>query len=105
MNALRAHGLAIALMVTTGAFAQGFTDSPTCYSWEGGHKSSGSFSKCNTDLQPAAKKPAPVVAALPPPVVASPIMMPQSAPQVISCAPMPKPIIKPKAKPKPKQQC
>ncbi len=97
--------LILALLLPLGAMAQGFQDEPTCYAWSGGAKSSGAFSKCPPTIV-AIKKEAPPVAvpvALPPPVLTSPIMMPQSAPQVISCAPLPKPVIK--AKPKPKPQC
>lgn len=83
-------------LLSFGASAQGFVDpGPVCYSWEGGHKSSGSFSRCNPELQPA--KPRAVVQALPPPVLPSPVMMPQSAP--ITCAPPPKPLVKHKRPP------
>jgi hypothetical protein len=78
------------------AHAQGFTDDPVCYSWNGGNFSAGSFSKCthNPPAVAAAAPPAP----LPPPVVQSPIMMPMSAPP-------PKPVFKPKRKPKPAMTC
>lgn len=89
----------LALLVPLGAMAQGFVDpGPTCYEWSGGHKSAGAFSRCNPELQPAAKK----VAPLPPPVQPSPVMMPMSAP--VTCAPPPKPVLH-KAKPRPKKQC
>jgi hypothetical protein len=84
-----------ALVLTGAASAQGFVDEPTCYSWNGGNFSAGSFTKCHHDVI-AQAKPAP----LPPPVQPSPVMMPQSAP--ITCAPPPKPIAtKHKYKPKP----
>jgi hypothetical protein len=87
--------LAFALLALTGvAGAQGFAgNDTTCYGWNGGNFSSGSFSKCRTDNWVVAQaKPQ-----LPAPVQPSPIMMPQSAP--ITCAPPPKAIIKPKRKP------
>ncbi len=66
----------------------------TCYSWNGGNFSAGSFSKCRTDV---------VMAAAPPP---APVAVPaqQVAPVVIqqSCAPPPAPVLKPKGKPRPK---
>jgi hypothetical protein len=83
------------MLVPFGALASGFAPlamsdtGETCYSWEGGHKSAGSYSKCS---------PAVVVAKLPPPVVASPVMMPMSAP--VTCAPPPKPVLR-HHKPKP----
>jgi hypothetical protein len=88
------------LLVAFGANAGGFTDEPTCYSWNGGHKSAGSFSKCQPELQawvkPAPPAPPPVAYSAPvtAPVVVhqSPIMMPQSHPIPL----------KPKHKPKPK---
>jgi hypothetical protein len=89
------------LLVAFGANAGGFTDEPTCYSWNGGHKSAGSFSKCNAELHPWVKPhvppPVPVAQAAPvaaPTVHQSPIMMPQSHPKPIP--------LKPKHKPKPK---
>ena len=92
-------GFVLALLVPFGALASGFAPltmgdtGETCYSWEGGHKSAGSYSKCS---------PAVVVAKLPPPVVASPVMMPMSAP--VTCAPPPKPVLR-HHKPKPKPVC
>jgi hypothetical protein len=84
-----------ALALTGAAQAQGFNNAEvTCYNWQGGNFSAGSFSKCHTDVMVAQAK-----APLPPPVVASPVMMPQSAP--ISCAPPPTHIVKRKPKPKP----
>jgi hypothetical protein len=56
-------------------------DEPTCYSWEGGHKSSGSFSKCGPAWV-AAAKPAPKTPVAVAPVAPSPIMMPMSCPPV-----------------------
>jgi hypothetical protein len=93
MKARDAYGLGIALMLTAGAHAQGFADSTgTCYSWNGGNHSSGSFIKCNgPDLKPAPQR---VAAVLPAPQIApSPIMAPQ-----VSCVPPPKPVVKPKRK-------
>jgi hypothetical protein len=99
--------LVMGLLVATCSYAGGFVDEPTCYSWNGGHKSAGSFSKCQPELQAWVKPPAPPPVAVPavvtaPPVVhASPIMMPQSHPPA-------KPIVKkkkPKQKPKPKCIC
>lgn len=90
----------ILALMSFGASAQGFgAAEPTCYSWNGGYKSSGSFSKCNPDLRPAQPKPrivAQPIAPLPAPVLQSPILMPQSAPA-------PKPVVK--RKPKPKMIC
>jgi hypothetical protein len=60
--------LFVALAFPVGVMAQGFTDpGPTCYSWNGGHKSAGSFTQCNPELQPAyvVMAPEPVVAVLP----------------------------------------
>ncbi len=96
MNKRDAYGLGIALAILCGAVhAQGFNDQPTCYSWEGGHKSSGSFSKCPGSIPPAPVK---VAAAAPAaPVVPAPIV--QAAPVQQTCAPPPKPVIKPKRKP------
>jgi hypothetical protein len=71
--------LAVILSLPVAASAQGFAnDDFTCYSWEGGHKSAGSFTKCNRWVMPPEKVAPPVV--LPP--------MPMAAP--ISCAPPPK---------------
>lgn len=66
----------------------------TCYTWEGGRGSAGSFTKCSPTVSVAS-------APLPPPVVASPVMMPLSAP--VTCVPPPKPIVKHKARPAPKK--
>ena len=86
------------------AKAQGFQDEPTCFSWAGGHKSSGSYSKCNPDLQPVKKAP-PVVTpvVVPPAPVVTPVV---AAPApTMSCPPPPaanKPVfIKKRYKPKP----
>lgn len=96
-------GFLVALLVPLGALAGGFAPltmsdtGETCYAWEGGHKSAGSYSKCG---------PVVVIAAapkLPPPVVASPIMMPMSAP--VTCAPPPKPVVTKKRHYKPKPVC
>jgi hypothetical protein len=74
--------LVLVLALPFGAYAQGFADNGmgTCYSWNGGNHSSGSFVKCNAELQPmeAAVAPAPLAAA------PSPMMMPmQSCPPVV----------------------
>jgi hypothetical protein len=75
--------LVLVLALPSGAYAQGFADNGmgTCYSWNGGNHSSGSFVKCNAELQPAKKAavaPAPLAAA------PSPMMMPmQSCPPVV----------------------
>lgn len=88
------------LLVATCSYAGGFVDEPTCYSWNGGHKSAGSFSKCTPELQAWVKPAAPPPVAYSAPVTApaivhqSPIMMPQSHPKPIH--------LKPKHKPKPK---
>jgi len=95
MNKRDAYGLGIALAVLCGAVqAQGFADEPTCYSWNGGHKSAGSFSKCPQPFV-VAKAPAPPPA---PVVVPAPVV--QALPPVVqqTCAPPPKPVIKPKRK-------
>jgi len=73
------------LLVSFGASAQ-MVDEPVCYSWNGGHKSAGSFSKCG---------PAWVVAKAAPPMMApAPLPAPQIAPSPImmpmTCAPEPK---------------
>jgi len=84
-----------ALALAAGAAsAQGFADEPTCYSWEGGHKSSGSFSKC-TRWETAKAPTAPP----PPVVVPAPVMQtPACPPQVIF-----QEATKPKAKPRPRK--
>lgn len=83
----------------SGAHAQGFADEPTCYSWNGGHKSAGSFSKCSHwVVQAAAPAPAPVV--VPAPVVqAAPVQVMQS------CPPPERPPIVRKHKVRPKVIC
>jgi hypothetical protein len=91
--------LALTLLMVAGAVhAQGFVDEPTCYSWEGGHKSAGSFSKCP---QPWVVKK--VAAPAPPaPVVAAPVLQSNVCPPQITVIPeprKPKPIIKRKPKP------
>ena len=103
---MKALTVAIALVgFVTGVQAVGFaplrmTDpGETCYSWEGGHKSAGSFSKCQPSVEVV------VLNQLPPPVLPSPIMMPQSAPMA-SCPPLPTPHKrKPIVKRKPRVQC
>jgi hypothetical protein len=61
---------ALTMFAPSKAHAQGFQDEPTCYSWNGGYKSAGSFSKCP---QPWVVAKAP--AAPPPPVVVTPPVM------------------------------
>jgi hypothetical protein len=92
--------IALALIAGT-AQAQPFTgfvgSDTTCYNWNGGNFSAGSFSKCRTDvIVAAAPPPAPVVVPAPAP---SPIMMPMQ-----SCPPPPVPVHR-KYKPKPKPVC
>jgi hypothetical protein len=65
----------------------------TCYRWEGGSKSAGSFSKCQPAVEVVVLTPL-----MPPPVQPSPVMMPLAAP--VTCAPPPKPIVR-KRKPAP----
>lgn len=95
--------LSLLLALPLVAFAGGFVDEPTCYSWEGGHKSAGSFSKCTPAWVLPPEKPPVVAVAVTAPVAApvvvhqSPIMMPQSHPA-------PKPVVKKKHKPKPKKK-
>jgi hypothetical protein len=78
--------LAALTMFAPKAHAQGFVDEPTCYSWNGGHKSAGSFSKCP---QPwvVAKAPA---APPPPVVVAPPVMQNVVCPPQVILEPEPK---------------
>lgn len=98
------HALAIALLAVGAAHAQGFAPlsladtGDVCYGWNGGAKSSGSFSRCN---------PVGYVRPAKPQVVATPVASPQIAPSPImmpmTCPPLPaKPIVKPKRKPAPK---
>lgn len=100
MKHLLAAALALVAMVGPPIVAaQGFVDEPLCYSWEGGHKSAGSFSKCNGPWV-VAQKPKPQVVAAPAPmpqIAPSPIMMPMT-----TCAPPPKPVLK-KKRPPPKK--
>jgi hypothetical protein len=93
---MKRAALLLALVAPFAVSAQGFTDEPTCYSWEGGHKSAGSFHKCGPRWETPRK-----AAPLPAPVVQSPIMMPMAAP--VTCVPPPKPVVtKRKHKPLPK---
>jgi hypothetical protein len=90
----------LVLLLPLAASAQSLGDHTTCYSWNGGNHSSGSFIQCDTWTVPQKKV---AVAPLPPPVVASPIMMPMSAP--VTCVPPPKPVVQKKRvwkKPPPK---
>ena len=102
MNRRDAYGLGAALILALAqpAFAGGFAPlrlsdpGETCYTWEGGRGSAGSFSKCQPSYEVVILNP------MPAPVQPSPIMMPQSAP--ITCAPPPKPVFK-KKRPPPKK--
>ena len=87
------------LMAVAGAHAQGFQDEPTCYSWEGGRGSAGSFSKCGPAWVTAAPAKPAVVAA--PIVQAAPIQSTVCPPQII-LQPEPKKPVKRKPKPPPK---
>ncbi len=70
----------------------------TCYNWNGGNFSAGSFSKCRTDVIVAAAPKAVPVTPAPVALAPSPVMMPMSCP--------PPPIVTPrKHKPKPKPVC
>lgn len=92
------YAMMVGLVAHAPSHAQGFVDEPTCYSWEGGHKSAGSFSKCGPAWV-TAKAPAPAPA---PAVVASPVVSPQAPIMMplVNCAPTPKkPVIKRKPKP------
>jgi hypothetical protein len=92
-KAVFALALVVAMLVLAGltmfapkAHAQGFQDEPTCYSWNGGHKSAGSFSKCPQPFV-VAKAPAPPPA---PVVVAPPIMQSTVCPPQVILEPEPK---------------
>jgi hypothetical protein len=101
--------LGVLLLIGLDAKSQGFVDEPTCYSWNGGHKSAGSYSKCNPPLLPVVVQPVAVATpvttptATPSPVVQStPIMMP------VCVNPVPPDKPKPKRryyKPKPHSKC
>jgi hypothetical protein len=101
----------LGLLFALGAQAQGFQDEPTCYSWSGGHKSAGSFTKCTPEIKATSKPtpPAPVAVAAPvtaPPLFSSsPIMMPVCVNPVAQDKPKPKQKGKPKPKPGPKKIC
>jgi len=89
----------------TQVHAAGFADEPTCYSWNGGHKSAGSFSKCTPELQAHVARPvpapAPTAVVVPPPAPVAPVVM-QSCPP----PPAPKPYLAPKKpRPKPTHKC
>jgi hypothetical protein len=90
------HSLIILLLMAGAAHAQGFNDEPPCFSWSGGHKSSGSYSKCGTGIPPAPVK---VAAA---PVVAAPVMQSTVCPPQVILEPAPaKAPVKRKSAPKP----
>ncbi len=85
-------GVALALMLVQPAFAAGFSpfqladEGEVCYSWEGGHKSAGSYSRCQPTVQVAVLQPI-----APPPVVeAAPLAAPPVCPPQISVMPEPK---------------
>lgn len=92
---MKKMALAVIVAMPLLASAQGFigNDEPTCYSWNGGNFSAGSFSKCGPRWVVAEKKAPPVVA---------PVVTPVAAPTPIimqSCPPPPaKPVFKPKKK-------
>ncbi len=94
--------LAALTMFAPKAHAAGFNDEPTCYSWEGGHKSSGSFTKCPSGIPAAPTK---VAAAQPAPIVVPPpVMQTQVCPPQVILEPEPKKAIKRKPRPVP-QKC
>jgi hypothetical protein len=75
-------------------------DSPTCWSWNGGNHSSGSFIKCTPEMRAAAKQ---VAATIPAPLAAQPqpgmVMVPMAPlPMVHHLQPR-------KRKPKPRMIC
>lgn len=76
--------------------AQGMEDSPTCWSWNGGNHSSGSFIKCTPEMKAAAKA---VAATIPAPLAAQP------QPQMVMVPLKPMPPVVPKRKPKPRLIC
>jgi len=98
---LAVAGGAIAMVCCSQVRAQGFAqeERTTCYSWNGGNHSSGSFIECKT-IKPVAK-PQPVAVAAP---VAQPVLMsnPVCPPQVIL---EPEPRKKRVYKPRPKPVC
>ncbi len=103
-KALFALALVVAMLVLAGltmfapkAHAQGFVDEPTCYSWEGGHKSAGSFSKCTR--WEVAK--APVAPPPPPVVVPAPVMQNVVCPPQVILEPEPKKAVRRHVRPKP----
>lgn len=86
------------LAAASAANAQSFASEVTCYNWQGGDKSAGSFSKCRPDVIAAAPAPKPVAVVAPAAVAPSPVMMP------VSCPPAtPVPVQRSKPKPKPKK--
>jgi hypothetical protein len=99
---MKAAAVLLALAVPFMASAQqgGFigNDEPTCYSWEGGHKSAGSFHKCGPRWV-AAAKPQPVPAPFAAPPTANPVMVPMQSCPPVATPQKKKPIIKRKPKP------
>ncbi len=100
----RLRVLLVMAVLSGGAQAQppigfpAFPDQPTCYSWNGGHMSAGSFSKCPPEfLIVQVQQPAPLLPEIPPLTTPpAPVVVP--AP-VVEC-PAPAPIEPPKPKPK-----
>lgn len=90
-------GLLLLLALPFGASAQGFYESDTCYTWQGGNFSAGSFTKCNPPW--IIVKAEPKVVATP---VAQPVIQPSPVMMPITCAPEPKPVIRKK---KPAKKC
>ena len=81
------------------AAAQGFPDpGPTCYSWEGGHKSAGSFFQCNPELKPFK----PVAQA---PVVVAPAAVKPEVLILESTCPPPEPKVQPPSARREAGQC
>jgi hypothetical protein len=79
--------IALSLLLVAGAVnAQGFAPltpsdpGDVCYSWEGGHKSAGSYSRCSPQVYVKPAKPVAVAAPVPQPVVMQNTVCP---PQII----------------------
>lgn len=91
------YAFALLMCIGVSVHAQGFQDEPTCYSWNGGDKSSGSFHKCNPAWVIAKAPPKPT----PAPVVATPVLQSQVCPPQIILQPEPKKKAAPKRKAQP----
>ena len=96
--------LVILSLVAGSASAAGFSDfesAPvnTCYSWEGGYKSSGSYMHCGAPLVTTRVVQAPVAEAKP--VIVQPIMTTTNCPPPVVLEREPSPVKK--ALPKPKK--